>query len=268
MDIDLNDPEVKAAFDAAVAKATEENETKLTAMQESIDALTGNNKKLVDEKKTVEEQLAERGQLLESLGGEDEIEALKKARGEADKAAMLKQLVEGNVEEVIAAITEKATAQGKREIEALTGKFEEVSGERDQAISKYKGKIVDIALRDAAAKADVHATALDDIVARGQQVFSVNDDDVIGVFDDDGVLKIGGDGKGAYTATEWLEDQRDAAPHWWPASQGGGAGGSQHQTTQGSSYVITREQASDHAAYQKARAAAAEAGQPMQIVDE
>jgi len=223
MDLDLNDPEVQAAIEAA---AKTQAEGQLSELQNSIEALQGNNAKLVDEKKAETERAKQLKAIFDELGGEDEINKLKQAKAEGDKAAALKMLVEGNFEEFQAAITEKAVAGYAKQVEAAQEQVEKSNGERDGILAKYNGKLIDIAVREAAGKAEVHPTAVADIVFRAQQQFSVHDD-AVGLFDDNGIAKIGADGKTPYSIGEWLEEQRETAPHWWPASQGGGAGGSQ-----------------------------------------
>jgi hypothetical protein len=229
MALDLNDPEVKEAVTAAAAELAKEqggNPAELAALKQSIEALEGNNAKLVTEKKAEHDLAKTLREKIEGLGGDDEIAKLQEARSQADKAAALQQLVDGNFEEFTAAITEKAVAKLTKELTDATGQVEMANDATAAVTAKYHAKLVDIMVRDAAAKASVHATAIEDIVSRAQATFSVHED-AVGVFDENGLAKVGSDGKASYSPAEWLEEQRETAPHWWPASQGGGAGGSQ-----------------------------------------
>jgi hypothetical protein len=233
MDLDLNNPEVKAAIETAAAALNEGSNTELNTLKQSVTALEGNNAKLLQEKREASDSASSLKEMFESLGGEEGVGKLKEAQAETEKAAAFKMLVEGNFEEFQAAITEKAVANYQKQLGDERDSRGQVEGERDAIRSKYNDKLVDIAVRDAASKADVHPTAIEDIVFRAQQSFSVRED-AVGVFDENGIMKPGSDGKTAFSPTEWLEEQRDAAPHWWPASQGGGAAGSQGGTGSGS----------------------------------
>lgn len=227
MALDLSDPDTQAAVAAAAAElAKTQNTDQLTALQSSITALEGNNAKLVTEKKAEHDAARLLKDQIDALGGEEEIGKLQAARQEADKAAALQQLVDGNFDEFTSAITEKATAGLNKQLADALALNETTAGERDAMSDRYNSKLVDIDVRDAAVKAKVHPAAIEDIVARAQAQFTVVDD-AIGVYDENGLRQVGKDGKQAYSPADWLEEQREAAPHWWPESQGGGAGGSQ-----------------------------------------
>lgn len=225
MDLDLNDPDVKAAVEAAAAKLNEGTAAQLTELQQSISKLEGNNSSLVKEKRELEDGFKSLKDTLDSLGGEEGVTKLKEAQAEGEKKALLQKLIEGNIEEFTAAITEKATTGLTKQIETLTGERDSVAGERDGWQQRYQHKLIEIEVRDAATKAAAHPTAIEDIVARASAQFSMKDDAIVCVEND--IVKIGADGKTPYSVADWLEEQREAAPHWWPASQGGGASGGQ-----------------------------------------
>ena len=226
MDLDLKDPEVKAAVEAAAAKLSEATTGELNTLKQSVEALQGNNQKLLSEKKEAAEQAKQFKELFDSLGGQEGVQKLTKAQADAEKTAALKMLVEGNFDEFQAAITEKAVGGLKKQLGEISDAKTAAENQRDEMASRYNAKLVDIEVRQAAAKAGVQPTAVEDIVFRALNQFSVKDD-AIGVYNKDGVVKLGKDGKTPFSPAEWVEEMREAAPHWWPASQGGGAGGSQ-----------------------------------------
>jgi len=99
----------------------------------------------------------------------------------------------------------KATDAEKAQVAALNGAI---------VSSKIQGT-----LRDAAVGSKVIATAIDDAVMNGVNVFEVTEDGRILTKDNTPGVTPG------LTPTEWLKDMQEKKPHWWPASQGGGSGG-------------------------------------------
>lgn len=146
-------------------------------------------------------------------------ELLKKAEDE--------EASKGTMEERVSRATEKALAQSRKEIEAAKKDAEDA---RKQA-SAFKGRVLDDALRQAAAKAGLHQHAIDDALFRGRAMFTLDENGYAVQLDADGSPVIGKDGKTPFSPSEWLEGMRENAPHWFPANaSGSGSGNRQHNS--------------------------------------
>jgi hypothetical protein len=77
---------------------------------------------------------------------------------------------------------------------------------------------VDRAIRDAAVKALVIPAAISDVVMRGSPMFEWTDDRRVIAKDGFGITP-------GLTPGEWLKDEIERSPYWWPASVGGGSEG-------------------------------------------
>ena len=150
----------------------------------------------------------------------------------SDAAAKVrdKRLIEaGKVDELIA-----------ERVAAMRGEHDKVLGaltkERDTTKGQLEGLLIDGALRDAAAKAGVRPTAIDDVLLRGRQTFRLADGRAQ-AFDGDKPA-YGKDGE-AMSVQEWVGGLSERAPHLFEQSSGGGTpkGGN---STQGGAKTMTR----------------------------
>lgn len=131
----------------------------------------------------------------------------------------------GTVEERAQKQAQKAIdAANKARDEALAG----IEAERKKA-QAYQGRVLDDAIRAAAAKAGLHQHAIDDALFRGRSMFSLDDSGSAVQLDSDGQLVIGKDGKTPFSPSEWLDGMRETAPHWFPAGASGSGSGSSKQ---------------------------------------
>lgn len=128
----------------------------------------------------------------------------------------------GTVEERAQKHAQKAIDEANKKLaEALTA----AENERKKA-QAYQGRVLDDAIRAAAAKAGIHQHAIDDALFRGRAMFTLDDNGNAVQLDGDGQPVIGKDGKTPYTPVEWLESMRETAPHWFPAGASGSGSGS------------------------------------------
>jgi hypothetical protein len=129
--------------------------------------------------------------------------------GAKDPAGVL-ALVQRQVTEALAPVQEKLRVAEERE------------AQKSAALAK---KNVESALRDAAVRAGVADPALPDFLARGQQVFTYEDDHVIARNADGSPVfskvKVGTE----MTPEEWARGLSATAPHLFAESRGGGAPG-------------------------------------------
>ena len=186
------------------------------AVAAEVKGLKANSKKLKAEKEAAEEAL----KAFEGIDPEKVRALLEQVEGD-EETQLLK---DGKIEEVVAKRTERLVTAKDKEIEARDKRISELETENSDLNDRLQKKIVDGALRDAATKAGVVPTAIDDAVYRGSRVFVVGDDDTPIAKDGEDTL-FGKDGKTPLTPLEYMEGMKETAPHWFPTSSGGGANG-------------------------------------------
>jgi len=139
-----------------------------------------------------------------------------------DKDGEASLIAAGKIDEVVSKRSEKLRAELMKQIEEATAKTE---AEKARA-NKFSQRVLDNSIRAAAAKAGLHAGAIEDALFRARTMFSLDDDGNAVQMDDGGRPVLGKDGKSPFTPMEWLEGMKDTAPHWFPAgAAGGGATG-------------------------------------------
>lgn len=177
---------------------------------------------------------AEREELLRTYEGIDPVKTralLAKFDGE-DEAALI---AAGKIDEVINRRMEKHTKAQQKLIDEAA---ERENGALE-VVDTFMERVLDNHIRAAAAKAGLHASAIDDALLRARSIFSLDDDGEAVQFDDDEEVVLGKDGKTPFSPDEWLEGMKETAPHWFPAgATGGGAGGD--GKGKGSGKTVTR----------------------------
>lgn len=125
-------------------------------------------------------------------------------------------------------LDEQAQKRAQKAIDAANKERDEalaaVGTERNRA-KAYQGRVLDDAIRAAAAKAGLHQHAIDDALFRGRAMFTLDDNGNAVQLDSDGQPVIGKDGKTPFAPNEWLDSMRESAPHWFPAGASGTGSG-------------------------------------------
>lgn len=129
-------------------------------------------------------------------------------------------------ENLIAARVKAALGPVERQRDQLQRRVEEtqkVVAEKDGEIGNMRNSMVqeriERTVRDAAAGAKLLSPAINDAVLHSRGLFEVEEGTgKIITKDAPGVTP-------GLSPNEWLNDMKEKAPHWWPASLGGGAGG-------------------------------------------
>lgn len=195
----------QADIDSAVAKA----------VADATGSLNTKNQELLDELKTTKSTL--KG--FEGLDAED-VRKTMELFNQSEEAKLLK---DGKFDEVINKRTEKLRGE-------YDGKLADLAKERDAAVESggkyeqlYKNKIVDDEIRQIALEAKVIPEALDDVLRRGRDVFSLAEDGSLEARDKDGNLVKLDDH--LMTPKLFVESLRKSAPYYWPGSTGTGASG-------------------------------------------
>lgn len=138
-----------------------------------------------------------------------------------------KLIAEGKLDEVLKKRTERMEQDHKKTVDTLTA-------DRDSALqraTRYEAKVFENGIREAAVKAGILPTAVEDAILRAKGSFRLGDDGNLAAFDADGNQIFGKDGKTGLTVQEWFEDLKDKAPHYYPAEGGSGTRGSGGGTT-------------------------------------
>lgn len=148
-----------------------------------------------------------------------DLEAYRTLTERAQKERDKKLIDAGKVDELVTQRVDAMKSDYEKRVDALT---KEGTGYKLQ----LESLLVDGALRDAAIKAGVKPTAVDDVLLRGRQTFRVVDGKAA-AFQGDKAL-FGKDSE-PLAVGEWVTALQEAAPHLFEASTGGGApaGGSQ-----------------------------------------
>jgi hypothetical protein len=156
----------------------------------------------------------------------------------------------GKIDEVLNKRTERMQAEHLKAVKAENERAAKAEGKA----AKLADRTLSASLKDAAAKAGVHPTALDDIALRGRGLWRLNDDgDAVAMNGEDIVL--GKDGKTPLTPTEWVDSLREVAPHFWPKAQGSDALGSNtDKAAARKGKAPERKEFQDDIAYSKAAA--------------
>jgi hypothetical protein len=116
----------------------------------------------------------------------------------------------------------RALAERVKTADGRIAELETLMQARDEQLGSL---VVDDRIRDAAAKAGLIASATEDALHRGRQVFALDREGRAVARDGEGAAILGADGKSPLSPAEWLEGMRETAPHWWPPSSGAGAPG-------------------------------------------
>lgn len=190
-------------------------------LPEGIEDVTGMKSALQKERDKAKEEVRLRKELEKKFEGidPDQVRTLLEKLGGDEEAQLIKA---GKIDEVVARRMEKAAKAHTRALEEANKKVE-AANSRAQ---KFSSKVLDNHIRAAAAKAGVHANAVEDALFRARTLFVLNEDGEPVQLDKDGHPVFGKDGKTPFSPPEWLDSMKEAAPHWFPSgNSGGGAGG-------------------------------------------
>lgn len=197
---------VKEAVDKAVQTANDTSKTEYDTKRAE----------LLDETKKAKEAASKWKDL-----DFDQVSSVMKVYGESADA---KLIADGKIDEVITKRIDTEKAKWDEERTTSKTALDSATTERDYYKGLYENKLADIQLRTAAEKAEVVPTAIDDIVTRGLKIFKVDSEGNLEARDEKGeLMKTKADL--LLTPVLFLEELKESAPHYWPASEGAGARG-------------------------------------------
>lgn len=172
--------------------------------KEKLDEFRENNIKIIKERDELRQKF-------DGIDPQIARELITKVQKEKDK-----KLVEaGQIEELVA-----------QRVEAMRADYEaKLQGENTKSLglqTKLESLLIDGALRDAASRAGVRASAVEDVLLRGRALFKLQDGKALPVQGDDVLYGKTGE---PVTMDEWLGSLTSHAPHLFEANKGAGATG-------------------------------------------
>ena len=199
----------------------------VTGLKRANSALKEEKRILQEKTTTLSNDIDALRQTIENLGGDEGIKQLTEFRKQIESDEMAKLLAEGKTEEWL----EKRTEKMRKTYEAQISKHDEVVAKEreraDKAVAQMQRRELDVEVREACRKSDgFNSAAIPDVVLRAGTVFEFDTEHGLVTKDSDGAIIFGGDAKTPKGISEWLEEQRETAGHWWGKSQSAGAKGS------------------------------------------
>jgi hypothetical protein len=208
----IEDPELRAKAEADLNTTVEKLKTELQSdFTKQIDGLKKNHDLLLDEKKKLQERF--KG----ITNPEEAMKALKLVT-ENDEVRLL---AEGKFDEVVAKRVSAALGEHEEVLKGLNDKLSNTEMNATKYRSMYQDTVRDIAIRQAGAAAKVQPSAMEDLLRRGRDMFTVGEDEVsVEARDKNGKLIKTEDDK-VLTVALWIEGLKKIAPHLWPQSVSG-----------------------------------------------
>lgn len=199
---------------------TDDISSKLQAANEEIERLRTHSNTILSEKKALQQKIKAFGDI-----DPEKFSHLVEYYNSSEDAKLIS---EGKLDEVVSKRTERIKAENDAKLSTLQKQLDELVSAKDETLKKYKQAIIDNKIRDAAIKAGVLPNAIEDVLYRARQIFSLGEDDKLEARNSDGTLikyKAG-----LLGPNEFLEELKNKAEHYWPQSTGAGARGSAEKT--------------------------------------
>lgn len=202
--VDLENPEIKAAIQAAV--------------DEAVKGLKDKNAELIKDKKELKDEL---GSLKSKVDGLD-LDAIKILLDKSNQDEESKLIAEGKIEEVI----QKRTEKMREEHEKLLKAEKERADKAETYANKFRQSVIQGQIVQAAIEMGALSEATADIAFLAQSQFSLDENGKAVAIDANGEVVIGKDGSNPVTPMEWVEGLRENKPYFWPKANGSGSPGS------------------------------------------
>lgn len=146
----------------------------------------------------------------------------------------------GKMDEVLAQRTTRMVSDFEGQISALNKSLEEERKSGGVYKEKLSTVVIDNSLQSAVgAVATVRKGAMQDILSRGRNVWSLNEDGTPVPTGSDGKVMYGKDGKSTLSMEEWAQSLVDEANYLFEGSKGGRAGGGMGKSTSQSAEVVS-----------------------------
>lgn len=146
----------------------------------------------------------------------------------------------GKMDEVLAQRTQRMVSDFEGQISALDKALAEERKTGGVYKEKLTSVVIDNSLQNAVGGvATVRKGAMQDILSRGRNVWSLNEDGTPVPTGNDGKVMYGKDGKSTLSMDEWAQSLVEDAGYLFEASKGGKAGGGMSKTHNSSGEVIS-----------------------------
>ena len=129
-----------------------------------------------------------------------------------------KLIADGKIDDVL----NRRTDRMKADFEKRLGDAKQLAEVAERRAKAFQGRVLDDAIRAAAAQAGLHQHAIDDALFRARSMFTLDESGSAVMLGDDNKPVLGKDGKTAFGPGEWLDSMKEKAPHWFPAAASGG----------------------------------------------
>jgi hypothetical protein len=182
-----------------------------------VDEFRANNRKLFNEKKALEEKMAQYKDV--------DLEKYEKAKEALEKLEQLEEkhlLEEGEVEKVVAKRVETMQADYKKQLDTKSKALEETTAARDALSNRLASMLIDTEVQKTVGKVGaVRQGAMDDILNRARSTFEA--DPTTGTLRArDGFFNKKGD---PVTVDDFAQGLLESAPFLFEPGRGGGSGG-------------------------------------------
>jgi hypothetical protein len=195
------------------------------AVEKAISPIRQNRDDILVEKRKVKESLDLLQSQIDSLGGSDGLKNLLEVRERLSKDEMGKLLADGKHDEWFDRRAAAMRRDFENKLKSATDQAEIAAKERDLARTHYANEKIDTTVMQAATKAGIVDTAVDDVLLRAKNSFTFDPRAGVCMKDQDGQIILGKDGKSPKGVSEWLDEMKDKARHWFAGSRGAGAEG-------------------------------------------
>lgn len=200
--------EYNASIDSVKVDFSKKIETEVAKATEGLKI---NHDKLLDEKKKLQEKFK---------GITDPEEALA-ALAMINDNEDFKMIKDGKFEEVIAKRLSAVTTEHEQQLADLKAKLEN----HEMSATKYKSLFTDhtrdLRIKEAALAAGILPSALEDVMNKGRNIFTVGEDEKsVEARDANGKLRKTEDDK-ILTVDLWVDSLKKTSIHYWPPSKGG-----------------------------------------------
>lgn len=149
---------------------------------------------------------------LEALASGVDLEEYQELKAKAQNERNKKLIDAGKIEEMF----NERLAPMKADRERVEAELKATLAKRE---AKLEELLINNQIREVAAKSGVRATAIDDLILRGKQIFRVEGDNAVAKVGDE--IQFGKSGE-PLTMQEWVGGLVDKAPHLFEPSNGGG----------------------------------------------
>lgn len=219
--------EDQAAQEAArqAAAATEMQKKIDEAVAAAVGGLKAKNEELLGKLKVTGDKLKNFGDL--------DPEKIREQLARMDHDEDLKLFAEGKKHEVIDKHTQRMR---QAHLDELKAKDDLIAVEARRA-DAYKGAVLDSQIL--AVTAGLHKGAIEDALLHARNLFTL-DANGKAVQMDNGTAVLGKDGKTPFSPAEWIEQQKELKPHWFPAGTSGGGGQGSREAGGGTGKTMKR----------------------------